>query len=50
MIGNVIQTKFLEAADYPAASALSVILLVLMLVGIAAYAKFLGSRTIEEYV
>jgi spermidine/putrescine transport system permease protein len=50
MIGNVIQTKFLEAVDYPAASALSVVLLVLMLVGIAAYAKFLGSRTIEEYV
>jgi spermidine/putrescine transport system permease protein len=50
MIGQVIQRKFLEAADYPAASALSVILLVLMLVGIAAYAKFLGSRTIEEYV
>jgi spermidine/putrescine transport system permease protein len=50
MIGQVIQSKFLEAADYPAASALSTVLLVLMLVGIAAYAKFLGSRTIEEYV
>jgi spermidine/putrescine transport system permease protein len=50
MIGQVIQRKFLEAADYPAASALSMVLLVLMLVGIAAYAKFLGSRTIEEYV
>jgi spermidine/putrescine transport system permease protein len=50
MIGQVIQKKFLEAADYPAASALSMVLLVLMLVGIAAYAKFLGSRTIEEYV
>jgi spermidine/putrescine transport system permease protein len=50
MIGQVIQKKFLEAADYPAASALSAILLVLMLVGIALYAKFLGSRTIEEYV
>lgn len=50
MIGQVIQNKFLEAADYPAASALSTVLLVLMLVGIAAYAKFLGSRTIEEYV
>jgi len=50
MIGNVIQQKFLEASDYPTASALSAILLVLMLVGIAAYAKFLGSRTIEEYV
>jgi spermidine/putrescine transport system permease protein len=50
MIGQVIQKKFLESADYPAASALSMVLLVLMLVGIAAYAKFLGSRTIEEYV
>jgi len=50
MIGQVIQKKFLEASDYPAASALSMVLLVLMLVGIAAYAKFLGSRTIEEYV
>jgi len=50
MIGQVIQKKFLETADYPAASALSTVLLVLMLVGIAAYAKFLGSRTIEEYV
>ncbi len=50
MIGQVIQKKFLEAADYPAASALSTVLLVLMLVGIAAYSKFLGSRTIEEYV
>ena len=50
MIGQVIQNKFLEAADYPAASALSTVLLVLMLVGIASYAKFLGSRTIEEYV
>jgi hypothetical protein len=29
---------------------LSTVLLVLMLVGIAAYSKFLGSRTIEEYV
>ena len=50
MIGQVIQKKFLETSDYPAASALSTVLLVLMLVGIAAYAKFLGSRTIEEYV
>ena len=50
MIGSVIQKKFLEAGDYPGASALSTVFLVLMLVGIAAYAKFLGSRTIEEYV
>ena len=36
MIGNIIQTKFLTLPDYPAASALSVILMVMMLVGIAA--------------
>ena len=50
MIGQVIQKQFLEAADYPSASALAAILLVMMLIGIALYAKFLGSRTIEEYV
>ena len=50
MIGNIIQTKFLTLPDYPAASALSVILMVMMLVGIALYSRVLGSRTIEEYV
>jgi spermidine/putrescine transport system permease protein len=50
MIGNVIQTKFLVNSDYPAASSLSALLMVLMLVGIAVYAKVLGSRTIEEYI
>ena len=50
MIGSVIQKQFLEAADYPTASALSAILLAMMLIGIALYGKFLGSRTIEEYV
>ena len=41
---------FLELNDYPAASALSAILMGAMLIGIFAYAKVLGSRTIEEYV
>ncbi|MBI3648303.1 MAG: ABC transporter permease [Actinobacteria bacterium] len=50
MIGNVIQNKFLVFFDYPAASALSAILMGVMLIGIAAYAKVLGSRTIEEYI
>jgi spermidine/putrescine transport system permease protein len=50
MIGNVIQNKFLVFFDYPAASALAAILMAVMLVGIAAYGKLLGSRTIEEYI
>ncbi len=50
MIGNVIQSAFLVESDYPTASALSAILMAAMLVGIFAYAKVLGSRTIEEYV
>jgi spermidine/putrescine transport system permease protein len=50
MIGQVIQTAFLTNSDYPTASALSAILMVAMLIGIFAYAKILGSRTIEEYI
>ena len=50
MIGNVIQRRFLVLNDYPAASALSAILMGAMLIGIFAYSKVLGSRTIEEYV
>jgi spermidine/putrescine transport system permease protein len=50
MIGNVIQNKFLVFFDYPAASALAAILMGVMLIGIAAYGKVLGSRTIEEYI
>jgi len=50
MIGNVIQTEFLTNNNYPTASALSAILLVIMLVGIFLYSRLLGSRTIEEYI
>jgi len=50
MIGNVIQQAFLVQNDYPAASALSAILMAAMLIGIFAYSKILGARTIEEYV
>lgn len=50
MIGNVIQTQFLADLNYPVASALSVILMLLLVVGIVAYGKVLGARSIEEYV
>jgi len=44
MIGNVIQSKFLELTDYPAAAALSFILMLAILVLIAAYARALGTE------
>lgn len=50
MIGNVIQNQFLIFSDYPSASALSAILMAVMLLGVFLYARALGSRTIEEYV
>jgi spermidine/putrescine transport system permease protein len=50
MIGNIIQNQFLFNSDYPAASAMSAILMAAVLIGIFAYAKMLGARTIEEYV
>jgi spermidine/putrescine transport system permease protein len=50
MIGTVIQNLFLVDLNYPAASALSAVLMGVALVGILGYARLLGSRTIEEYV
>jgi spermidine/putrescine transport system permease protein len=50
MIGNIIQFQFLQAQDYPMASALSFILMAVLLVGVIAYARILGTRQIEEYV
>jgi spermidine/putrescine transport system permease protein len=50
MIGTVIQNAFLTNLDYAGGSALSAILLAIALVGIFAYARLLGSRTIEEYL
>lgn len=43
MIGNVIQSKFLELIDYPEAAALSLVLMAGMLILILTYAKVLGS-------
>jgi len=50
MIGTVIQNAFLVNLDYAGGSALSAVLLAVALVGIFAYARLLGSRTIEEYI
>ncbi len=50
MIGNIIQLQFLDNFNYPLASALSVILMGVLIVGIIAYGKVLGARSIEEYV
>ena len=44
MIGNVIQSKFLELLDYPAAAALSFILMALILAALLVYARAVGSE------
>jgi spermidine/putrescine transport system permease protein len=44
MIGNVIQSRFLELIDYPAAASLSFILMALILVGLLAYARVVGTE------
>ncbi|MDX6511707.1 MAG: spermidine/putrescine transport system permease protein [Gaiellaceae bacterium] len=43
MIGNVIQSKFLAITDYPAAAALSFVLMATILVAVLAYARVLGT-------
>jgi spermidine/putrescine transport system permease protein len=44
MIGNVIQKQFLVVKDYPAAAALSMVLMVIILVGVLMYTKALGTE------
>jgi spermidine/putrescine transport system permease protein len=44
MIGNVIQSKFLELIDYPAAAALSFVLMAAILVGVLLYTRALGTE------
>jgi spermidine/putrescine transport system permease protein len=44
MIGNVIQSKFLELIDYPAAAALSFVLMASILVAVLVYARVVGSE------
>ncbi|MEP7059503.1 MAG: ABC transporter permease [Actinomycetota bacterium] len=51
MIGTKIQDLFLgRTFDYPMASALSMVLMVGLLVGITAYARVLGTDSLGEYV
>jgi spermidine/putrescine transport system permease protein len=44
MIGNVIQSKFLQLTDYPQAAALSFVLMAAILVAVIAYARVLGTE------
>jgi spermidine/putrescine transport system permease protein len=44
MIGNVIQSKFLELTDYPAAAAMSFVLMAAILVMVGVYARAVGTE------
>ena len=46
MIGNVIQSRYLEVGDYPTAAALSFILMLVILVLVAVYARIVGTETL----
>jgi spermidine/putrescine transport system permease protein len=50
MIGNVIQSKFLVIVDYPAAAALSFVMMAVLLVMVFAYVRLLGTRRLTEGV
>jgi spermidine/putrescine transport system permease protein len=44
MIGNVIQSKFLQLTDYPQAAALSFVLMAAILAAVIVYARLLGTE------
>jgi spermidine/putrescine transport system permease protein len=44
MLGNVIQSKFLELIDYPTAAALSFVLMATILAALLIYAKLVGTE------
>ncbi len=44
MLGNVIQSKFLELIDYPTAAALSFVLMATILAALLVYAKLVGTE------
>ena len=46
MIGNVIQSRFLELTDYPTAAALSFILMALVLALVLIWARFVGTESL----
>ncbi|WP_131737988.1 ABC transporter permease [Actinomadura roseirufa] len=48
MIGNVIQSEYFDNGAYPVASALSFALMAILLLGVFAYARALGTRNVLE--
>jgi spermidine/putrescine transport system permease protein len=50
MVGNIIETTYLENLDYPTASALSSILMAALLFVIFLYARTFGTQAVEEAV
>ena len=48
MIGQVIQAQYLQNSDYPTASALSFLLMAVLLIGVFAYAKVLGTEDVMK--
>jgi spermidine/putrescine transport system permease protein len=48
MIGQVIQAQYLVNSDYPTASALSFALMAVLLIGVFAYARALGTEDVME--
>jgi spermidine/putrescine transport system permease protein len=48
MIGQVIQAQYLTTSDYPTASALSFTLMAVLLVGVFAYARALGTEDVMK--
>ncbi|MEV6305968.1 ABC transporter permease [Actinoplanes sp. NPDC051861] len=48
MIGQVVQSKFLTSSDYPSASALAFTLMAVLLIGVFAYARALGTEDVMK--
>jgi spermidine/putrescine transport system permease protein len=48
MIGNIIQDEFLNVQDYPTGAALSFMLMALLLIGMFAYARALGTEEVLQ--
>ncbi|MQA75917.1 MAG: ABC transporter permease subunit [Solirubrobacterales bacterium] len=49
MIGNVIQTQYVQNSNYPLASALALMLMTTLLVGMFLYPRTFGTRRLQEY-
>jgi spermidine/putrescine transport system permease protein len=48
MIGQVISAQFLDNSDYPTASALSFVLMFVLLIGVFTYARILGTEDVMK--